>query len=62
MTKRPRIPECVVLQDRGALAIYEITKNMTSEEELAYWAEQTAALRRKQAELRAKRRQQATPA
>jgi hypothetical protein len=60
MTKRPRIPECVKLQDRGALAIYEITKDMTREEELAYWAEQTAALRRKQAALCAERQRKAS--
>ena len=40
------------LQDEGALRIYEITKNMTREEELAYWAERTEALLRKQAALR----------
>jgi hypothetical protein len=47
--------DCVELQDSGALAIYEITKNMTREEELAYWAEQTAEFRREQEELRRKR-------
>ena len=60
MTKKPKIPECVALQDRGALAIYEITKNMTREEELAYWAKRTEALRRKQAALRAERQRQAS--
>jgi len=40
------------LQDEGALRIREITNNMTREEELAYWAERTEALLRKQAVLR----------
>lgn len=29
--------DCVEMMDRGALRIYEETKNMTVEEELAYW-------------------------
>ena len=53
-------PECVKLQHRGGARIYEITKDMTREEELAYWAERTEALRRKQAELRAQRQKQAS--
>ncbi len=42
------------LQDEGALRIYEITRHMTREEELAYWAERTEALLRKQASLQQK--------
>ena len=53
-------PECVKLQHRGGARIYEITKDMTREEELAYWAERTEALRRRQAELRAQRQKQAS--
>ncbi len=47
--------DCVEMQHRGGDAIYEIIKNMTREEEVAYWAERTAALRRKQEELRRQR-------
>ena len=50
---RNKVPECVELQDRGALVIYEITKNMTREEELAYWKERTEALRQEQVAVRA---------
>jgi len=50
--KRNKEFDCVELQDRGALAIYEITREMTREEEVAYWAERTAALKRKQEGLR----------
>ncbi len=53
--KRKREFDCVELQDSGALAIYEITKNMTREEQLAYWAERTAEFRREQDEVRRKR-------
>lgn len=52
--------DCVELQDQGALAIYELTKTMTREEQLAYWAERTQELRRKQASLRAQRQQKAS--
>jgi hypothetical protein len=52
--------DCVELQDRGALAIYEITKDMTREEELAYWAKRTAELRRLQEDLR-RRRAESSP-
>ena len=40
----------------------EITKNMTHEEELAYWAEQTAAARREQQAVLAERRKNVAPA
>jgi hypothetical protein len=47
--------DCVELQDRGALAIYEITKDMTREEELAYWKRRGAELHRLQEDLRRRR-------
>ena len=53
-------PECVRLQHRGGARIYAITKDMTREEELAYWAERTETLRRKQAALRAERQRKAS--
>jgi ubiquinone biosynthesis protein UbiJ len=46
---------CVEMQDRAALRIYEETKSMTREEELAYWAKKTETLRKKQEALRAER-------
>ena len=55
MKTKMTINEGARLQDEGALRIYEITKNMTREEELAYWAAQTDALRREQEALRRER-------
>ena len=55
MKTKMTINEGARLQDEGALRIYEITKNMTREEELAYWAERTDALRRRQEALRRER-------
>ena len=50
--KRKKAFDCVELQDRGALAIYETTKHMTREEELAYWAARAAELEREDELLR----------
>ncbi|MDQ1256866.1 MAG: hypothetical protein QG656_1466 [Candidatus Hydrogenedentes bacterium] len=36
--------DCVEMMHRGALRIHEATKEMTVEEELAYWREQHAEL------------------
>jgi hypothetical protein len=44
MRKRKEF-DCVELQDRGALRIYEITKDMTFEEQVAYWAERSRLFR-----------------
>ena len=55
MKTKMTINEGARLQDEGALRIYEVTKNMTREEELAYWAAQTDALRREQEALRRER-------
>ena len=49
--KRKKAFHCVELQHRAGEAIYEKTKDMTREEELAYWAERSAELRREQEEL-----------
>ena len=48
----------MALQHRGALRIHEVTKDMTREEELAYWAERTEALRQEQEAIRAARTKQ----
>ena len=36
--------DCVEMKRQGALRVYEKTKGMTVEEEVAFWKEQTAAL------------------
>ena len=55
MKTKMTVNEGARLQDEGALRIYETTKNMTREEELAYWAAQTDALRREQEAFRRER-------
>ena len=44
--------DCVEMMHHGALRIYEKTKNMTREEELAYWRERDEAARREHPQLR----------
>ena len=44
--------DCVEMMHEGALRIYEKTKDMTKEEELAYWRERTEAARREHPQLR----------
>jgi len=39
--------DCVEMKRRGAARIYEQTKDMTVQEELAFWKKRTAALRRR---------------
>jgi len=39
--------DCVEMKREGARRIYEATKDMTREEELAYWRERGIALRKK---------------
>ncbi|MBM3473382.1 MAG: hypothetical protein FJX75_08955 [Armatimonadetes bacterium] len=55
MRTRKKKFDCVELQHRGGLAIYEATKGMTREEELAYWARRTAELRLEQEKLKRRR-------
>ena len=52
--RRKKSFDCVEMQHRGGDAIYEATKNMTREEELAWWREKEEALIRKQEALRAR--------
>ena len=47
--------DCVEMKRRGAARIYEITKNMTVEEELAYWRKETAKLKREMEQAKVKR-------
>ncbi len=44
--------DCVEMMHEGALRIFEETKDMTKEEELAYWRERTEAARREHPLLR----------
>lgn len=48
--------DAVEMKRRGAERIYEITKDMTAEEELAFWHEQSEALRRLQQAVLASRK------
>lgn len=41
--------DCVELQHQGALRIYEVTKNMTLSEEVAYWEGKDKEFRRQRA-------------
>lgn len=41
MKTEPKSFDCVDLMHEGALRIYEATKNMSIEEELAYWRDKT---------------------
>ena len=53
--------DCIRMQDEAALAIYEEIKDMTPDEKLAYWAEQTRLMREEQQRHRAKHETQAQP-
>jgi len=52
MTRIKKGFDCVKMMHEGALRIYEETKGMTKEEELAYWRERDAAARREHPRLR----------
>ncbi|HOZ46858.1 MAG TPA: hypothetical protein PLO37_02900 [Candidatus Hydrogenedentes bacterium] len=52
MKKTDSHVDCVEMMHEGALRIYEETKNMTEEEELAYWQRQNEEARRKHPRLR----------
>ena len=54
--KTRRKLDCVDLQDRDALAVYELTRGMTRAEQLAFWAERTRSLREQQKKIRSQRR------
>ena len=53
---RKKAFDCVELQDRGAQRIYALTKNMTREEELAYWRQQEEEFRAELEEIRRKQK------
>ncbi len=54
---RTKTFDAMEMKRRGAKQIYEITKNMTREQELAYWRERSRELR----ELQRVRRQLGSP-
>ena len=45
---------CVQMKREGAARVYDLVKDMTIEEELAFWKKGTARLRRRQKALRKK--------
>ena len=47
--------DCVEMQDKAGAEIYEETKDMTFEEQLAYWKEQDRLLVERREQARAKR-------
>lgn len=47
--------DCIAMKRRGAEKIYDHTKDLTLEEELAYWQQRTAALRQRQQALRSQK-------
>lgn len=52
MNTKTKTFDCVEMMHEGALRIYEETKNMTKEEELAYWRARDEAARREHPRLR----------
>ncbi|MFA5866063.1 MAG: hypothetical protein WC975_15425 [Phycisphaerae bacterium] len=55
MKKTKKKFDCVEMMHRGALAIYETTKNMTFEEQVGYWKERSEAFRKKIARAKQKK-------
>jgi hypothetical protein len=48
MKTRTKTFDCVEMKRRGAQRIYEATKDMTLEQEVAYWREQSRQFREEQ--------------
>lgn len=51
MKNKTKTFDCVEMKRQGAQRLYENTKDMNSEEELAYWQEQSRRLRDEQKQL-----------
>ena len=51
MTKKTKSFDCIEMKRRGAQRIYEATKDMTLEQELAYWRERSRQFREEQERL-----------
>jgi hypothetical protein len=45
---KPKAFDCVAMKRAGSQHVYDLTKNMSVDEELAFWKEMTAKLRRRQ--------------
>ena len=54
MKTKAKTFDCVEMKRQGAKRIYEITKNMTHEQKLAYWREQSRRLREEHSQLLSK--------
>ena len=52
MKAKTRTFDCVQMKREGARRVYELVKDMTKEEELAFWRKRTAELRRRQEKAR----------
>jgi len=52
---RTKTFDCVEMKREGARRIYEMTKDMTLEQELAFWRRKTAQLRHRQRKQRIRR-------
>mgnify|MGYP001086793398 CR=1 FL=1 len=48
--------DCIELQHQGGARIRAVTKDMTAEEQIAYWKTRTEKLRQLQREVRGKRK------
>jgi hypothetical protein len=51
MKTKTKTFDCVEMKRRGSLRIYETTKDMTFEEEVAYWRERSRLFREEQERL-----------
>jgi hypothetical protein len=58
MKNRIKSFDCVEMKRRGAQRIYEATKDMTFEQEVAYWQEQSRQFREEQVRLSEKAKRQ----
>ena len=56
MKTKTKTFDCVEMQHRGAARIYEATKNMTFQQEVAYWRQRSRQFREEQERLIAKNR------
>jgi hypothetical protein len=48
--------DAVEMKRRGALEVYELLKDMSPEEQVAFWREETEKLRKEQQAIRARRK------
>ena len=49
---RAKAFDCIAMKRRGAIRVYEQTKDMTLDEQVAFWKERSAALRKRQRAIR----------